>query len=141
MFRIHSLLAVFVLVTTCSLAQQVEKCSILVVTKVRSNVNNLTREDLKNFLLTFDQSCITDTHYTVNSNALLFTILNQHTDLLLSELEANNETIDLNAILYQFSEPSEPSFNINELIAKVNNTQRYGTMNRLVVEWLTKGLN
>lgn len=132
-------LLIFLSITTSVLAQQrVEKCSLPVVTKIKSNLKDLAEEDVKVFLLTFDQICLSDTEYTVNSNELLYMMLDQYPELLLKGLYDNRAQIDLRSILYQFSHPANAKYNIEPLVEKINRSTNYGSINEQVIAELRK---
>jgi hypothetical protein len=128
-----------ILSTTLLYAQQrVEKCSLPVVTKVKSNLKDLVAEDVRDFLLTFDQVCLSDTEFTVNSNELLFMMLDQYPELLLKGMYEYSRQVDLRSIFYQFSHPANAKTEIEALVAKVNNATNYGSINDQVIGELRK---
>lgn len=139
MLRVFSFVLILILSTTIVYSQQrIEKCSLPVVTKIKSNLKDLVIEDVKDFLLTFDQVCLSDTEYTVNSNELLFMILDQYPDLLLKGMYEYRGQIDLRSILYQFSHPANPKPDIEPFVAKVTQSANYGSINSQVIAELRK---
>ncbi len=139
MLRVFSFVLISIFATTIAYSQQrIEKCSLPVVTKIKSNLKDLVIEDVRDFLLTFDQPCLSDTEYTVNSNELLFMMLDQYPELLLKGLYEYSGQIDLRSILYQFSHPANPKPDIGPLVAKINNASTYGGINTQVIAELKK---
>jgi hypothetical protein len=139
MLRVFSFVLISILSTTVVYSQQrIEKCSLPVVTKIKSNLKDLAIEDVRDFLLTFDQVCLSDTEYTVNSNELLFMMLDQYPDLLLKGMYEYRERIDLRSVLYQFSHPANAKADIAPLVAKVTESGNYGSINSQVIAELRK---
>lgn len=127
------------LITTVAYAQQrIEKCSLPVVTKIKSNMKDLVADDVRDFLLTFDQICLSDAEYTVNSNELLFMMLDQYPELLLKEMYDHSGRIDLRSILYQFSHPANAKYNVDAYMTKMKEATVYGNINELIVAELRK---
>jgi hypothetical protein len=139
MKRVYLSVAIFVLLTSFVYAQQrIEKCSLPVVTRIKSNLKDLVAEDVRDFLLTFDQICLSDAEYTVNSNELLFMMLDEYPDLLMKGMYDNRNQIDLRSIFYQFSHPANAKYDINALTEKARQATRYGDINDQVMAELRK---
>jgi hypothetical protein len=124
--------------TTVYSQQRVEKCSLPVVTKIKSNLKDLVAEDVRDFLLTFDQICLSDTEYTVNSNELLFMMLDQYPELLLKSMYDYRSQVDLRSIFYQFSHPANAKYNIEPLVEKIRQAASYGNINEQVIAELRR---
>jgi hypothetical protein len=130
---------IYVLATTFVYAQQrIEKCSLPVVTKIKSNMKDLVAEDVRDFLLTFDQICLSDTEYTVNSNELLFMMLDQYPELLLKSMYEYRSQVDLRSIFYQFSHPANAKYNIEPLVEKIRQASSYGSINEQMITELQR---
>jgi hypothetical protein len=133
------LMFVFLFITSTAFSQQrVEKCSLPVVTKIKSNLKDPVAEDVRDFLMTFDQICLSDTEYTVNSNELLFMMLEQYPELLLKGMYDNRSQIDLKSIFYQFSHPANAKYNVEPMIERVHAATNYGSINGQVIAELKK---
>jgi hypothetical protein len=132
------LLLMITLTTTVYSQQRIEKCSLPVVTKIKSNLKDLVAEDVRDFLLTFDQICLSDTEYTVNSNELLFMMLDQYPELLLKGMYDNRSQVDLRSIFYQFSHPANAKYNIEPLVEKIRQATLYGNINEQVIAELRR---
>jgi hypothetical protein len=126
------------LTTTAYSQQRVEKCSLPVVTKIKSNLKDLVAEDVRDFLLTFDQICLSDTEYTVNSNELLFMMLDQYPELLLKSMYDYRSRVDLRSVFYQFSHPANAKYNIEPLVEKIRQATSYGNINEQVIAELRR---
>jgi hypothetical protein len=130
---------IYVLATTFVYAQQrIEKCSLPVVTKIKSNMKDLVAEDVRDFLLTFDQICLSDTEYTVNSNELLFMMLDQYPELLLKSMYEYRSQVDLRSIFYQFSHPANAKYNIEPLVEKIRQASSHGSINEQMITELQR---
>jgi hypothetical protein len=139
MQRAIILTLISILLTTIGYSQQrIEKCSLPVVTKIKSNLKDLAAEDVRDFLLTFDQICLSDTEYTVNSNELLFMMLDQYPELLLKSMYEYRSQVDLRSIFYQFSHPANAKYNIEPLVEKIQQATRYGNINEQVITELRR---
>lgn len=130
---------IFIFFTTIVYSQQrIEKCSLPVVTKIKSNLKDLVAEDVRDFLLTFDQICLSDTEYTVNSNELLFMMLDQYPELLLKGIYDYRSQVDLRSVFYQFSHPANAKYNIEPLVEKIRQATSYGNINEQVIAELRR---
>lgn len=132
------ILVLFSITSTAFSQQRVEKCSLPVVTKIKSNLKDLVAEDVRDFLLTFDQICLSDSEYTVNSNELLFMMLEQYPELLLKGINDNRSRVDLKSIYYQFSHPANAKYNVEPLIERIKEATVYGSINEQVIAELRK---
>jgi hypothetical protein len=108
-----------VLGTLTSFGQDIKRCDIAVLGQIDRNIENLKEKEIKDFLLTFDTSCNNNVEYSEFSNELLFKILDKHTLTILTVLESKEKNLKTDKILYELSSPINDSFNIDELISKV----------------------
>ncbi len=138
MLRVLSFALLSFFTTTAYSQQRIEKCSLQLVTRIKSNLKDLVAEDVRDFLLTFDQICLSDTEYTVNSNELLFMMLEQYPELLLKGMYENSGRIDLKSIYYQFSHPANAKYEIEALVDRVEQANSYGNINSQVIAELRR---
>jgi hypothetical protein len=81
---------------------------------------------------------LSDTEYTVNSNELLFMMLDQYPELLLKSMYEYRSQVDLRSIFYQFSHPANAKYNIEPLVEKIQQATRYGNINEQVITELRR---
>jgi hypothetical protein len=105
--------------TLTSFGQDIKRCDIAVLGQIDRNIENLKEKEIKDFLLTFDTSCNNNVEYSEFSNELLFKILDKHTLTILTVLESKEKNLKTDKILYELSSPINDSFNIDELISKI----------------------
>jgi hypothetical protein len=80
--------------TIASIDNPCLKCDIDKVKAVQASIDSLTFKIVKDFLCTFDSTCINDAEYSESSNGTLFTILEYNPTLffqVISEEKLDNE--------------------------------------------------
>jgi hypothetical protein len=70
----------------------------------------------------------------------IFKILDKHTLIILTVLENKEKDLKIEEILYELGSPVNDSFNIEELILKVNKTEVNTEFKRQVISNLNQGL-
>jgi hypothetical protein len=105
-----------------SLGQDVKKCDVVFLGKIAMDIETLKPKEIENFLLTFNTSCDKNVEYSELSNELLFKMLDRHTLKILTILESKENYLKTDVILNELSSPVNDSFNIEELISKVDKT-------------------
>jgi hypothetical protein len=123
-----------------SSAQDVKKCDIVFLGLIDRNIENLKKEEIEDFLLTFHASCSINVEYSEFSNELLFKILDKYTLTILTILESTGKKFKTDIILNELSSPVNDSFNIEELISKVDNTEINKEFKEQVIAKLNEAL-
>ena len=132
------LLTITILSTGDLVGQEIVKCDVNVLGHTSDKLEKLTKEDVKNFLLTFDQSCGTAIEFSEWSNELLFDVLQKHPELMLRTLETEGTKIKKDAILRELSSQLLDKVNVNGLIKKVEQVNINGLLKKEVIDNLKK---
>lgn len=140
MNRLTTILIIATLLTTNLFGQVIKKCDIGILGQINGDKDNLNQRDIKDFLLTFDKSCATNIEYSEFSNELLFIVLDKHTQTMVTVMEKEKENLETEYILYEISSPVNDSFDLKNLIAKVDRVKVAGKLKGQIIEKLKEAL-
>ncbi len=101
--------------------QEINKCDLSFL--YGKQIGQLTKNEIKSFLLTFDNTCKNNVEYSEGSNGLLFILLDKQTELTLQTIEEYKKSISLDLILSELTSPINDGFDIRDIIKKVQNVQ------------------
>lgn len=82
----------------------------------------LTDKQILLFLKSFDKLCNTNVEYSEFSNELLFGVLKWYPNKVITILEANKESIDINYIVEELKSPIHDEIDVKGTYTKVLNT-------------------
>jgi hypothetical protein len=138
----NKLIYIFIatLFTTNLFGQSIKKCDIEVLGQISEARGNLTEKDINEFLLTFDKSCDINIEYSEFSNELLFMVLDKYTETIVAVMEKEKMNMATEYILYEISDPINDSFDLKNLIEKVNHVKVSGALKRQILEKLKEAL-
>jgi hypothetical protein len=140
MNRLTIIFIIATLVTTNVFAQVIKKCDIDILGQINAGKENLDQKDIKKFLLTFDKSCDTNIEYSEFSNELLFMVLDQYTQTLVAVMQKEKKNLETEYILYEIGSPINDSFDLKNVIAKVENVKVVGKLKGQIIEKLKEAL-
>jgi hypothetical protein len=140
MNRLTIFFIITTLLTTNLFGQVIKKCDIEILGQINEDKENLNQKDINNFLLTFDKSCGTNIEYSEFSNELLFMVLDKHTQTLVTVMEKERKNLDTEYILYEIGNPINDSFNLKNLMTKVDNVKVVGKVKGQIIEKLKVAL-
>ncbi len=95
-----------------------DSCSIEVLTRINNELDHLSPTDIKHFLRTYHNSCKYNVEYSEWFNELLFEILDNYPDELLSQMYSDT-LIDGESIIVEFGQPTHDNINLSKSILKV----------------------
>jgi hypothetical protein len=116
-------------------------CKIEFVKKAHENLNNLTNEIIKEFLLTFHKDCSANVEYLEFSNETLFEILNSNPQLFMIVMKANKEQIQYQTILKTIEEPINGNIDLNGIKAKIEVLSPNDELKRKIIKALNTATN
>lgn len=93
-------------------------CNLKVVRMIDENINNLTKNDIQFFLMTFHKKCNNNVEYLEYSNEVLFAILNNYPKEVI-EIMKENKKLDKETIFNTLSSPVNDKIDILELKNKL----------------------
>jgi hypothetical protein len=99
--------------------QEVDKCDLAILSDVNDKVGNLSKEEMKTFLLTFGRECRKNTEFSEYGNELLFKVLSEQTRETLKAIHRYRKEIDVVEIYEDLSVPIADNIDVNKLIVKI----------------------
>ena len=140
MNKLITILTVTILLTGNLFGQEIKKCDIGVLGQINVDKDNLNEKDIKDFLFTFDKTCNTNIEYSEFSNELLFMVLDKHTQTMVTVMEKEKKNLETEYILYEISSPINDSFDLKNLITKVDHVKVAGKLKGQIIEKLKEAL-
>ena len=116
--------------------QEVKKCDGSVILSTKNNIGQLTKNDVRDFLLTFGKECQNNVEFSEFSNEVLFLVLDKQTKLTLETIEKEEKQIELDAILDDLSSPISDMTVVKNLIPKVEKAKINDRLKKLIVDRL-----
>jgi len=93
-------------------------CNLIIIKTIDANVNNLTKNDITFFLMTFHEKCNNNIEYMEYSNEMLFAVLNKYPKEVIEIMKENKE-IDKAFIFNVLSNPINDKIDIVALKNKL----------------------
>ena len=109
-------------------------CSIDILKRTHSNIENLSLSEVAEFLATFHPSCNTNVEYSEWSNELLFKVLSLHPESALSIIHKNS-SLYRNQIATELSNPIHDNIEISQLtsnLQSINNANLLRTRDIII---------
>lgn len=131
--------SILTLTTTSLLGQNIEKCDGTVLLSTSEKIGKLNQEEIRDFLLTFGKDCRANAEFSQWSNELLFSVLDNQTDLTLKTIEKEEKKIEMDEILDDLSSPISDMIVIKDLIPRVEKAQINNRLKKLIVDRLKNG--
>lgn len=124
-------------ITTSTLyGQEIKKCDGSVILATENKVGQLTKKDVKDFLLTFGKECRNNVEFSEFSNEVLFLVLDKQTELILKTIEKEEKQIELDEILDDLSSPISDMIVVKNLIPRVEKVKINTRLKNLIVDRL-----
>jgi hypothetical protein len=130
----------FLTITTLSTFGQIKKCDVTTVSYTSKKVGQLTKDDIRTFLLTLGAECESNIEFGEFSNEVLFLVLDKHTELTLKTIESEKRQIELDEILSILSSPVNDGIDVKRLIPKVENVKFDRRLKKQVLDSLRVAL-
>ena len=130
------ILTILIIATSTLYGQEIEKCDVSVVLSTKNKAGQLTKKDIKDFLLTFGKECRNNVEFSEFSNEVLFLILDKQTKLTMKTIENQEGQIELDEILEDLGSPISDAIGLKSLIAKVENVKANNRLKNLIVSRL-----
>lgn len=108
-----------VLAPQAMFGQEIKKCDSIILKTTGDSLDHLTPTLVLNFLSTFDQSCGNNVEFSEWSNELLFSLLNQNTEMVLLVIQNKGKDIDKESIMKEMESQLLDKVDILKLIEKV----------------------
>ena len=96
-------------------------CKIEYVLVAHKNLNELTNEIVKDFLLTFDSTCSNNIEYSEFSNQTLFEVLDSNPQLFCHVMRAESKIVHYQVIIDALKAPINDGIPLNEILHKIEN--------------------
>jgi len=97
-------------------------CSIEILNRTHTNIENLSLSEVAAFLATFHPSCTTNIEYSEWSNELLFKVLSLHPESALNIIDKNS-SLYRNQIATELANPIHDNIEISQLISKLESVE------------------
>ena len=136
MRQVFFILTSLTIVTSTLKGQEVKKCDGSVILSTKNNIGQLTKNDVRDFLLTFGKECQNNVEFSEFSNEVLFLVLDKQTKLTLETIEKEEKQIELDAILDDLSSPISDMTVVKNLIPKVEKAKINDRLKKLIVDRL-----
>lgn len=133
---ILSVLTSLTIVTSTLYGQGIKKCDGSVILSTKNKVGQLTKKDVRDFLLTFGKECQNNVEFSEFSNEVLFLVLDKQTKLILQTIEKEEKQIELDEILNDLSSPISDMIVVKDLIPKVEKTKINDRLKKLIIDRL-----
>jgi Na+/phosphate symporter len=112
------LIQIFLLTTSSVIySQEQVHCDVNNVLKAHMNLENLSEEIVKDFLLTFDESCQNNVEYSEFSKETLYEILNKDPLILILSMDKFNSRINEDYIYYRLQ---RSKFKWDDILTQIN---------------------
>jgi len=134
--QVFFILTSLTIVTSTLKGQEVKKCDGSVILSTKNNIGQLTKNDVRDFLLTFGKECQNNVEFSEFSNEVLFLVLDKQTKLTLETIEKEEKQIELDAILDDLSSPISDMTVVKNLIPKVEKAKINDRLKKLIVDRL-----
>ena len=118
--------------------QEVKKCDSIILKTTSDSLDQLSPTLVLNFLSTFNQSCVNNAEFSEWSNELLFTLLNQNTEMVLLVIQEKGKDIDKKSILKEMESQTLDKVDIPKLIEKVKKVKLSKELKDEVISRLNK---
>ena len=102
----------------------------------KNKVGQLTKEDIKDFLMTFGKECRNNAEFSEFSNEVLFLVLDKQIELTLRTIEKEENQIELDQILEDLSSPISDMIVVKTLIPRVEKVKINNNLKKLIIERL-----
>lgn len=136
MRRVLFILTTLTIATKTLHGQEIRKCDGSVVLSTKDKVGQLTKKEIKGFLLTFGKECQNNVEFSEFSNEVLFLVLDEQTDLTLKTIEKEEKQVEFNEILDDLSSPISDMIVVKNLILKVEKVKINSRLKKLIVDRL-----
>ncbi|MBQ4819032.1 hypothetical protein [Aquimarina sp. MMG016] len=94
-------------------------CNTNYVKVLQKNIGNANKKDIKNFLLTFDESCSSNAEYGEYSNEVLFAILDKNPKSVIDIISKNDVGINVETICEKLESPINDLIDLKKLTQKI----------------------
>jgi hypothetical protein len=109
-------------------------CDIHNLVEMQKNVDNLTVDEIINFLFTFDGCCINNVEYTEFSNEILYSLLCHKKAYLLVKVLSENNELPLNNIKRSIENPISERIDINKAYKNIRAVKGYRSMKNSILK-------
>lgn len=116
------------------------KCDIAYVGIVDRGIDNLSRNDLSNFLCTIRYSCSDNVEFGEFSNEVLFKVLEKYPDLVIDVL-SSDQPINLELILNEIANPVHDGINVSDIKKSVSESPENGSVKQKILASLQVAIN
>jgi hypothetical protein len=116
--------------------QEIKKCDGSIILSTKNKAERLTKNDVKEFLLTFGKECKNNVEFSEFSNEVLFLVLDKQTELTLKTIEKEEKKIELNEILDDLNSPMSDMIVVENLISKIEKAKISNRLKKLIVDRL-----
>ena len=131
-----SILTSLTIVTSTLYGQEIKKCDGSLILSTKNKVGQLTKKDVRDFLLTFGNECQNNVEFSEFSNEVLFLVLDKQTILTLETIEKEEKQIELDEILSDLSSPISDMIVVKNLIPKVEKAKINDRLKKQIVDRL-----
>jgi hypothetical protein len=114
----------------------IEKCDGTILLRTSERIGKLKQDEIRDFLLTFGPECKNNVEYSEWSNELLFSLLDNQTELTLKTIEKEEKNIEMNEILNDLNSPINDLIDIKEILVKVDNVKMNKRFKNRIIEQL-----
>lgn len=114
-------------------------CDIEAVIEIKANIDNLTENQVYNFLCCLDESCSENVEFTEFSNEVLYLLLSKRPELALKVLSINTN-ISLNYVKMQLENPVSDKIDANNVFKMVEGVENYETIKNELLSSIRLGI-
>jgi poly-gamma-glutamate capsule biosynthesis protein CapA/YwtB (metallophosphatase superfamily) len=107
---------------------------------IPDHADSVDMASIKKFLMTFDQSCISNHEFRSRGNEYLFLLLDKNPAKVLHVLEENIQYINVKSLLDELSAPIHQTVSVPAIIAKLESIAPASTLQTQVIESLKKSV-
>ena len=94
-------------------------CKSRILLTVRQNIDNLNSSHIDSLLLTMDSSCKNNVEFGQFSNELLFMVLQNETELFLTQFDKLINEIDTSFIFFQLRHPLHDQIDVTDILERI----------------------
>jgi hypothetical protein len=101
---------------------------------MQKNIDNLTVDEIVNFLSTFDGHCINNVEYIEFSNEILYSLLCHNKAYLVIKVLSENSGLPLNNIKQAIENPANDRIDINKAYKNIKSIKGYKNMKNSILK-------
>jgi len=128
-----SVLLLFILIPIILKSQTENNCNVKKVLIVHQNIDNLSEQNVLDFLLTFNKSCKKNVEYSEFSREVLYELLDKNPLILIEVMDRFNSEIDKEYILYRLK---SSNFDFKEILLKLRKIEEKSIVKNEIINIL-----